>query len=155
MRSATILPWLLTMPGAGLIYRDNRLVNWCCALKTAISDIEVDYVELTGSTQLRVPGYSGLQRPLELGCSFYSPMRMQARLSLASSPALRTSSKTTAVRSSLQRLGAFTVMLVCARCVLTYGMHQSGDHAGRHCRCCASGRPSVRVFVHAVAHGLR
>jgi valyl-tRNA synthetase len=25
---------------AGLIYRENRLVNWCCALKTAISDIE-------------------------------------------------------------------------------------------------------------------
>jgi valyl-tRNA synthetase len=25
----------------GLIYRANRLVNWSCALKTAISDIEV------------------------------------------------------------------------------------------------------------------
>lgn len=25
----------------GLIYRDNRLVNWCCRLKTAVSDIEV------------------------------------------------------------------------------------------------------------------
>ena len=27
----------------GLIYRANRLVNWSCALKTAISDIEVEY----------------------------------------------------------------------------------------------------------------
>lgn len=25
----------------GLIYRDNRLVNWDCVLRTAISDIEV------------------------------------------------------------------------------------------------------------------
>ena len=25
----------------GIIYRDNRLVNWCCRLKTAVSDIEV------------------------------------------------------------------------------------------------------------------
>lgn len=25
----------------GVIYRDNRLVNWCCRLKTAVSDIEV------------------------------------------------------------------------------------------------------------------
>jgi hypothetical protein len=24
----------------GLIYRDNRLVNWCCKLRTAVSDIE-------------------------------------------------------------------------------------------------------------------
>ena len=24
----------------GLIYRDTRLVNWCCKLRTAISDIE-------------------------------------------------------------------------------------------------------------------
>ncbi len=44
----------------GLIYRENRLVNWCCALKTAISDIEVDYVELTGCTKLKVPGHKGV-----------------------------------------------------------------------------------------------
>ena len=25
----------------GLIYRENRLVNWCCTLHTAVSDIEV------------------------------------------------------------------------------------------------------------------
>ncbi len=25
----------------GVVYRDNRLVNWCCRLKTAVSDIEV------------------------------------------------------------------------------------------------------------------
>ncbi|XP_068633756.1 valine--tRNA ligase isoform X2 [Battus philenor] len=42
---------------AGDIYRANRLVNWSCALKSAISDIEVDKVELTGRTMLSIPGY--------------------------------------------------------------------------------------------------
>jgi valyl-tRNA synthetase len=30
----------------GLLYRADRLGNWSCALKSAISDIEVDYLEL-------------------------------------------------------------------------------------------------------------
>ncbi|XP_022901462.2 valine--tRNA ligase [Onthophagus taurus] len=41
----------------GIIYRSNRLVNWSCTLKSAISDIEVDKVELPGRTFLSVPGY--------------------------------------------------------------------------------------------------
>lgn len=28
---------------SGDIYRSNRLVNWSCALKSAISDIEVNF----------------------------------------------------------------------------------------------------------------
>eukprot|EP00727_Mastigamoeba_balamuthi_P002010 m51a1_g11806 putative valine--trna ligase (1185) ;mRNA; f:346372-351255 len=48
---------------AGLIYRDNRLVNWCCTLKTAISDIEVDYIDLTGPTMLKVPGHGDRKYP--------------------------------------------------------------------------------------------
>ena len=41
----------------GTIYRANRLVNWSCTLKSAISDIEVDKTELPGRTLLAVPGY--------------------------------------------------------------------------------------------------
>lgn len=41
----------------GLIYRSNRLVNWSCTLKSAISDIEVDKLELSGRTLLSVPGH--------------------------------------------------------------------------------------------------
>ena len=41
----------------GMIYRATRLVNWCCAMKTALSDLEVDYLELTGPTRLQVPGH--------------------------------------------------------------------------------------------------
>ncbi|KAG0327396.1 hypothetical protein BGZ99_007726 [Dissophora globulifera] len=40
----------------GLIYRDTRLVNWCCALETVISDIEVEHEDITGRTMLSVPG---------------------------------------------------------------------------------------------------
>ncbi|XP_014297189.1 valine--tRNA ligase isoform X2 [Microplitis demolitor] len=40
-----------------LIYRSNRLVNWSCTLKSAISDIEVEKTELTGRTLLSIPGY--------------------------------------------------------------------------------------------------
>ena len=41
----------------GIIYRSNRLVNWSCYLKTAISDIEVEYKELTEITKFRVPNH--------------------------------------------------------------------------------------------------
>ncbi|MPC35904.1 Valine--tRNA ligase [Portunus trituberculatus] len=43
---------------AGLVYRKEALVNWCCSLQSAISDIEVDHLHLTGPTELTVPGYS-------------------------------------------------------------------------------------------------
>lgn len=41
----------------GLIYRSNRLVNWSCALKTAISDIEVEWTDIEKATHISVPGY--------------------------------------------------------------------------------------------------
>ncbi|KAF0853140.1 mitochondrial valyl-tRNA synthetase (ValRS) [Andalucia godoyi] len=44
---------------AQLIYRDTRMVNWCPALKTAISDIEVDVDELAGPTELWIPSSRG------------------------------------------------------------------------------------------------
>lgn len=42
----------------GLLYRDTRLVNWSCTLKSAISDIEVDYLDISGKTMLAVPGHT-------------------------------------------------------------------------------------------------
>ncbi|KAK8936168.1 Valine--tRNA ligase [Platanthera zijinensis] len=40
-----------------LIYRDHRLVNWDCTLRTAISDIEVDHKEIKEETFLKLPGH--------------------------------------------------------------------------------------------------
>lgn len=42
----------------GLIYRDSRLINWSCALQSAISEIEVDYIDLAGRTFLPVPNHA-------------------------------------------------------------------------------------------------
>jgi valyl-tRNA synthetase len=43
----------------GLLYRELRLGNWSCALKSAISDIEVDYIDLEGRTFLEVKTHKG------------------------------------------------------------------------------------------------
>ncbi|CAE7205115.1 valS1 [Symbiodinium natans] len=53
----------------GLIYRDNRLVNWCPYLRTALSDLEVDHEDITGKTLVDVPG---LKDKVEVGvlCEF-------------------------------------------------------------------------------------
>jgi valyl-tRNA synthetase len=45
-----------------LLYRDLRLGNWSCALKSAISDIEVDYLDLEGRTYLPVKTHKGNPR---------------------------------------------------------------------------------------------
>ena len=36
----------------GTIYRSNRLVNWSCKMNSAISDIEVDHIEVKGFTKI-------------------------------------------------------------------------------------------------------
>lgn len=41
----------------GLIYRDLSLINWSCSLESAISDVEVDNLEISGKTQIAVPNY--------------------------------------------------------------------------------------------------
>ncbi|KAF8966826.1 tRNA synthetases class I-domain-containing protein [Flammula alnicola] len=41
----------------GILYRANRLVNWCVKLNTTLSNLEVDQKELEGRTLLSVPGY--------------------------------------------------------------------------------------------------
>ena len=40
----------------GRIYRAEKLVNWSCALKTAISQVDVDYISITQPTLLCIPG---------------------------------------------------------------------------------------------------
>ncbi|KAG6555962.1 hypothetical protein Mapa_001902 [Marchantia paleacea] len=59
-RSAAVTEAFVRLFKEKLIYRDNRLVNWDCILRTAVSDIEVDYIDLLGRTMLRVPGHDDL-----------------------------------------------------------------------------------------------
>eukprot|EP00968_Pinguiococcus_pyrenoidosus_P017365 scaffold1726_cov260-Pinguiococcus_pyrenoidosus.AAC.10 len=43
---------------AGILYRGTRLVNWSCALRSAISKIEVDVEDIKGRTFRSVPGHT-------------------------------------------------------------------------------------------------
>jgi valyl-tRNA synthetase len=62
--SKAVTETFVKMHEDGLIYRSNRLVNWCVQLNTALSTLEVDNKELTGRTVLSVPGY---ERKVEFG----------------------------------------------------------------------------------------
>ncbi|KAM3408929.1 hypothetical protein ACQJBY_001768 [Aegilops geniculata] len=72
-RSEAVTEAFVRLYKEGLIYRDIRLVNWDCTLRTAISDIEVDRVDLKAETLLEVPGYSN---PVQFGVltSFAYPL---------------------------------------------------------------------------------
>lgn len=48
----------------GLIYQSDYLVNWSCILRTAISDIEVEHLDISGPTMISVPGY---EKQVEFG----------------------------------------------------------------------------------------
>ncbi|XP_010662531.1 valine--tRNA ligase, mitochondrial 1 isoform X2 [Vitis vinifera] len=63
-RSLAVTEAFVRLYKEGLIYRDLRLVNWDCILRTAISDIEVDYEDIKVRTLLKVPGY---EKPVEFG----------------------------------------------------------------------------------------
>ncbi|XP_063095318.1 general transcription factor IIH subunit 4 isoform X4 [Cavia porcellus] len=51
----------------GLLYRSRQLVNWSCALRSAISDVEVESRALSGRTELQLPGCSS---PVPFGLLF-------------------------------------------------------------------------------------
>lgn len=55
--STAVTEAFIRLHDEGLIYRAKRLVNWCCALNSAISDIEVEKHEVKGPQNFRVPGY--------------------------------------------------------------------------------------------------
>lgn len=57
MRSKAVTEAFVRLHEDGVIYRANRLVNWCVALNTTLSNLEVEQEELEGRTLLSVPGY--------------------------------------------------------------------------------------------------
>lgn len=63
-RSLAVTEAFVRMYETGKIYRATRLVNWCCALRTAISDIEVDFGNFNGRKRIDIPGY---ERPVLVG----------------------------------------------------------------------------------------
>lgn len=55
--TAAVVETFCLLHQEGIIYRANRLVNWCSKLTTTLSNLEVDQKELSGRTFLTVPGY--------------------------------------------------------------------------------------------------
>jgi valyl-tRNA synthetase len=58
-RSQAVTEAFVRLFEKGLVYRANRLVNWSSTLRTAISDLEVEYEDFTQSTWLPVKGHQG------------------------------------------------------------------------------------------------
>ncbi|KAK9047929.1 hypothetical protein SSX86_033109, partial [Deinandra increscens subsp. villosa] len=59
-RSYAVTEAFVRLYKEGLVYRDLRLVNWDCVLRTTISDIEVDNIDIKEKTPLKVPGYKNM-----------------------------------------------------------------------------------------------
>ena len=56
--SKAVTEAFVTFHEDGILYRDTRLINWSCALQSAISEIEVEKIELKGKTFLAVPNHT-------------------------------------------------------------------------------------------------
>jgi valyl-tRNA synthetase len=56
-RKTAVMEAFVRMHDKGLIYRGTRLVNWCSTLQTALSDLEVEYIELDKPKKMKVPGH--------------------------------------------------------------------------------------------------
>lgn len=66
--SAAVAETFVRLHDEGLIYRSNRLVNWCTKLQTSLSNLEVDNKDVEGRTLLDVPGYD---KKIEFGILTY------------------------------------------------------------------------------------
>eukprot|EP00158_Paraphelidium_tribonemae_P009819 Partr_v1_DN28974_c0_g1_i7_m25474 putative Valyl-trna synthetase len=54
--SETVQQCFIRLFEEGLIYRQSKIVNWCPHLKTVLSDIEVNHIDLNGETSIKLPG---------------------------------------------------------------------------------------------------
>jgi len=70
-RNVAVNKAFVTLFDKGLVYRKERLVNWDCALQTAISDAEVEYITLTERTLLKVPNHKFPKYPFGVMTHFY------------------------------------------------------------------------------------
>ena len=61
-RSEAVTEAFVRLYDAGLIYRGERMVHWCPHLRTVISDIEIEYEDLTeGPQTLRLPNHQDVE----------------------------------------------------------------------------------------------
>jgi valyl-tRNA synthetase len=75
----------------GLIYRATKMINWSCKLKTALSEIEVDYIDIEKRTKMSVPGHNP-ERKYEFGVltSFAYPVEKSDEVLIVATTRLET-----------------------------------------------------------------
>ena len=66
--SAAVMETFIRLHDEGIIYRENRIVDWCTVLQTTLSTLEIDTEEISGRTELPVPGYD---QPVTFGVLTY------------------------------------------------------------------------------------
>jgi valyl-tRNA synthetase len=64
--SAAVVEAFCRFHEKGILFRDKRLINWSCRLKSAISDIEVDHEDIEGGAWRAAPGHT-LQAKYQFG----------------------------------------------------------------------------------------
>lgn len=62
--SQAVIAAFIKLFDSGLIYRSDYLINWSCVLQSAISDIEVEHLQVSGRTDINIPGY---EKPVQFG----------------------------------------------------------------------------------------
>jgi len=95
--SRAVIEAFVRMYDQGLIYRGTRLVNWCSALKTAISDIEVVKKELKERTKLSVPGHGNKKYDFGVLIKFAYPVEDSSEKIIVATTRLETMLGDTAV----------------------------------------------------------
>lgn len=58
-RSTAVTQAFVELARRGLVQRGNRIVNWCPSLHTALSDVEVDVLQIEPHTDVRIPVPAG------------------------------------------------------------------------------------------------
>ena len=58
-RSKSVQEAFVQLFDRGILYRAKRMVNWCCALQTAISDVELEDFEIPQPTKISIPKHKG------------------------------------------------------------------------------------------------
>lgn len=57
-----------------IIYRNKRIVNWCCSLESTISDIEIENEEIKGNSFIRLPNHN---QPIKMGLLYFIKYPLQ------------------------------------------------------------------------------
>lgn len=68
LRSEAVEEAFIRLFDSGMVYRANRIVNWCPHLSTVLSDVEVDHLDIQKSSLYSIPGST---RKVKLGLMYW------------------------------------------------------------------------------------